>query len=326
MADHTHLLLSSSKYKYKMFFSLVIAFLLGYASARSILPPILEQEPLVHPPARDEAYHIPTVHESAVMARRILHVSNIGTLISTFPGSSESSLPRLTNDEEGENVQLHTAFERRPSDIAGSPIGLMEYYADCEPHGPGNPTLLAIDIATPYRNHAAGSNLSLHVRWWPRQTNTYLPSHSLLPSDNDENYDSEEIPTPHTPAALPRFNLHGRLEPISAADLLRHAVPACFMRAHPDSALWQPGNDIHKSQYVRFVVEHVYWFGGFGDRARIGWLPIEEWRGVTMREIAEARLPGEENEKMGVSLGRELNEDGRRKWLDRLNLRMLVDW
>ncbi len=69
------------------------------------------------------------------------------------------------------------------------------------------------------------------------------------------------------------------------------------MKAHPDSVLWQPGNDIHESDYVRFVVEHVYWFGGFGDRAQIGWLPIEEWRNVTMDEVAECRLPGEKGEK-----------------------------
>jgi hypothetical protein len=62
--------------------------------------------------------------------------------------------------------------------------------------------------------------------------------------------------------------------------------------------LWQPGNDIsHESEYMRLVVEHVYWFGGFGDRARIGWLPLEEWQNVTMEEIEACRLPGEEKDK-----------------------------
>lgn len=316
-------------YNSNMFVSLGIAALVGTASARSILPPVLEQDPLLHPPVRNEAYHIPTVHESAVMARRIMHLSTIGTLVSTFPGSFASSPQPLT--DEGEDGQLHTAFERRPSDIAGSPIGLMEYYANCEPHGPGNPILLAIDIATPYRNHAAGSNLSMHIRWWPTQTDTYVPSLSLLPSDTGNDDDDDKIPSPHTPAALPRFSLHGRLEPISAADLLDHDVPACFMRAHPDSVLWQPGNDIHTSRYVRFVVEHVYWFGGFGDRARIGWMPIDEWRGVTVREIAEARLPGEEDEEERGSggawqRGSAVGGSGRGgKWSDYLNLRRFAD-
>ncbi len=45
------------------------------------------------------------------------------------------------------------------------------------------------------------------------------------------------------------------------------------------------------------VVEEFYWFGGFGDRAYIGWIPIEEWRGVTEEEVANARLVGEKGYK-----------------------------
>lgn len=33
--------------------------------------------------------------------------------------------------------------------------------------------------------------------------------------------------------------------------------------------------------------------GGFGDRAYIGWIPIEEWRSVDKKEWEEARLVGE---------------------------------
>jgi hypothetical protein len=91
--------------------------------------------------------------------------------------------------------------------------------------------------------------------------------------------------------------LHGYLEPIDLKEVHNVALPACFLAKHPDSILWQPGNDIHTSKYVRLVVEHVYWFGGFGDRARIGWLPIEEWRNVTSKEIAEMRLPGEKKQR-----------------------------
>ena len=174
-------------------------------------------------------------------------------------------------------------LENRPSAVEGSPIGLMEYYADCEPTT-GNPVLLAISIATPFKNYQEGSNISLSVRWWPIETNYYAA-------------EDEDIPTPHTPAALPRFSLHGYLEPIPPVDLLKHVIPACFLKQHPDSLLWQPGNDIHTSQYMRLVVEHIYWFGGFGDRARIGWLPVEEWRNVTMEEVAKCRLPGEKKKE-----------------------------
>lgn len=246
-----------------------------------------------NPPVEDERYYeIPTIHESAIMARRIMHLSTLGNLVTAFPYQRSSDEPATQ--------------ENRPNGVEGSPIGLMvsntgrkrtlpkepttdaqqtkEYYADCESNG--NPTLLAINIATPFRNYDAGSNISLSVRWWPRASNIYSP---------DSGYD---IPTPRTPAALPRFSLHGRLEPISTSDLFRKFIPACFLRSHPDSVLWQPGNDIsHASEYMRLVVEHVYWFGGFGDRARIGWLPLEEWQGVTMEEIDECRLPGEEEKK-----------------------------
>lgn len=49
------------------------------------------------------------------------------------------------------------------------------------------------------------------------------------------------------------------------------------------------------------MVEEFYWFGGFGDRAYIGWIPIEEWRGVTEEEVANARLVGEKGYKGGGS-------------------------
>lgn len=161
-----------------------------------------------------------------------------------------------------------------------------KYYADCDPRS-GNPILLAINIATPYKNYADGSNISLSIRWWPKQETRY----SIWNNDDDE------IPTPHTPAALPRFSLHGRLERLSDDRLADGKIQKCFLRAHPDSIYWQPGNDVHESHYVQLVVDHVYWFGGFGDRARIGWLPMEDWRNLTMREVVEAELPGEEKRR-----------------------------
>ncbi|KAI7328894.1 hypothetical protein KC315_g6420 [Hortaea werneckii] len=277
-----------------------LAALASTASARSLLlPPILQQDPSYqHDPSPlkqddDEPFHFPTVHESAVMARRIMHLSSLSTLVTTFPVNTTTTTSPSSSDSSDFTSQELFAWQSRPEDLAGSPIGFMEYYSDCEP-ATGNPTLLAIDIATPYRNFAQGSNISMEIRWWPRQSTHYTSSsifdeESLPVKDRED----DDIPTPHTPAALPRFSLHGYLEPIPAADLATHLVPACFMRSHPDSVLWQPGNDIHSSQYVRFVVEHVYWFGGFGDRARIQWLPVEEWKGVTREEVEECRLPGE---------------------------------
>lgn len=38
----------------------------------------------------------------------------------------------------------------------------------------------------------------------------------------------------------------------------------------------------------------IYWVGGFGDRAYIGWIPVEEWENVTREEWEKIKLPGEQ--------------------------------
>lgn len=215
----------------------------------------------------ENGYKIPTPHESAIMARRMLRLESLGTLSTTFPNTTSSS-PDLS------------PLEQRPSDVAGLPFGLTEYFGDCEPTT-GNPTILAVTIASSIKNVAAGSNITLSLRWHP-PTNNY--------------------PWPRTPAALPRFALTGYLEPLSKKEIESgghrgEGIEECFRRYHPDSVIWMPGNDIHESHWVRFVVREVYWFGGFGDRAYIGWLPLEMWQGITEEEIEGCRLPGEVKKK-----------------------------
>lgn len=196
---------------------------------------------------------IPTVHESAVQARRILRLENIGTLSTVFPSSPAGSV------SENEN---------RPGGLGGVPIGLMDYYADCEPQS-GNPTILAIGIATSFKNVAAGSNITLSLRYHPQDGHW------------------------HSAAALPRYSLIGHLEEISESDVASAKLAACFVKSHPDAVAWLPGNRIHESHWVRLVVDQVYWIGGFGDRAYIGWIPVDEWTSVTEDEVDRCRLPGE---------------------------------
>lgn len=83
--------------------------LLSAASAKSILH-TKPQHIFSNPSAHDEGYRIPSVSESAAMARKIMHLTTIGDLVSVFPGPQGSEI--------GEQ-------ESRPQDIAGSPIGLM---------------------------------------------------------------------------------------------------------------------------------------------------------------------------------------------------------
>ncbi|KAJ4356341.1 uncharacterized protein N0V89_004373 [Didymosphaeria variabile] len=194
------------------------------------------------------SYRIPTVHESAVLARRILDIEKIATLSTIFPNT-------------------HTT-ENRPSDVGGSPIGLPDYFANCEPDT-GNPTILELPIATSFKNVQAGSNISLSLRWHAPYRHWY------------------------SVASVPRFSLVGYLEELTDEEVKEESIAACFVKKHPDAAAWLPGNRIHVSKWVRFVVQEIYWIGGFGDRAYIGWIPLEEWQSVTREEMEKARLPGE---------------------------------
>src|ERR1700760_985292 len=193
------------------------------------LPPAQNVLSLSEP--SDHTFRMPTVHESAVMARRILRLETIGTLSTSFPDSSSDY--------------------RRPKDVGGKPFALMDYFGDCESQG--NPTVLAMPIASNFRNVAAGSNMTLSLRWHP------------------------PVNRPYSAAEMPRFALIGYLERIDAGFREMARLGFCFGKAHPDAVLWMPGNRIHTSYWARMVVTEVYWLGGFGDRAYIGWIPIEEW-------------------------------------------------
>jgi hypothetical protein len=214
-------------------------------------------------PTEDGIFRIPTSYESAVMARRILHLTPRGTLSTIFPSSSN-------------------ALQNRPSGLQGMPIGLMDYIADCEETG--NPTILAINIATSFKNVAAGSNISLSLQWTP----LYPPESRI------EDLSSwEPKATSYSAANLPRFSLLGYLEKIDREAVEGLQLGKCFTKVHPDARHWLPGNRIHESEWVRLVVTHIYWIGGFGDRAYIGWILVEEWKNVTRAEWEGISLPGE---------------------------------
>ncbi|KAL8655338.1 MAG: hypothetical protein Q9210_000934 [Variospora velana] len=228
----------------------------------SFIPTTVAQKPqhiLANDPYLDA---IPTVHESAVQARRILNISSIATLSTVFP-----------------KYEHPAPLENRPRDLDGVPIGLIDYYASCDPI-PYEPTILAISIATSFKNARAGSNVTLSLR--------YHPPIDHPPDDDIYTY---------SPANLPRFSLVGHIEPVPAPEARQNGIDHCFFQRHPDAIAWRPGNAIHESWWARLVVEQIYWIGGFGDRAYIGWIPVEEWRGVTREEVEAARLVGEHGYK-----------------------------
>lgn len=169
------------------------------------------------------------------------------------------------------------------------PLGLLEYVADCEEEG--NPTFLAINIETTFRNVQGGSNISLAQQWTPP-----YPPDKRIKSNSWSDWlfgrteDAKET-VPYSAVNLPRFSLLGYIEKIDPA--ATKAMSQCFVDTHPDAKYWLPGNKIHESQFVRLVVTQVYWIGGFGDRAYIGWIPVDEWKNVTRKEWEVVRLPGE---------------------------------
>lgn len=257
--------------------------------------------PILEPPTSPHSNTdrpIPSSYESAVLGRRILSLTPLGTLATIFPKDYSSS---------------HETQDHRPPSVAGQPHSLMEYISDCETDSKGNPTLLAISIATSFRNIAAGSNVSLAVHWTPPhppvkriQSKSFtqrLLSFFGSSVEDVEDQDSKYDPLPYSAANLPRFSLLGHVERISPEQVQKDEISSCYTKAHPDARYWLPGNRIHTSYFARLVVDQIYWVGGFGDRAYIGWIPVEEWNKVTREEWEAVRLPGEKKGWREWSLG-----------------------
>lgn len=221
---------------------------LASSISAAVLPSVQNVLSIIDEP--EPQYQIPTVQESAILARRILRLENIGTISTTFPDRTHDT--------------------RRPESVNGKPFGLIDYFADCESEG--NPTLLAMPIASNFRNVNDGSNMTMSLQWHP-------------PVDH-----------PYSAAEMPRFALVGYLEAVRTSPIGAAKLVACFAKSHPDSVVWMPGNPIHTSYWSRLVVQEIYWLGGFGDRAYIGWIPLETFRNVTEEEIANVRLPGEKED------------------------------
>jgi hypothetical protein len=203
----------------------------------------------------DASFKFPTIRESAILARRLLALSPFGTLSTTFPN--------------------HISNPRIPSTVSNLPIGLPDYISACGTSSyASDPTLLAINIATSFRNALDGDykNVSMSIQWVSPHKECIV-------------------------ANLPRMALMGYLEPIVFTGQEEEGkLEKCFTDTHPDARWWLPSNPSspHASQWVRLVVKEIYWIGGFGDLNYIGWIPEETWRGVEEKEWKEAKLRGEE--------------------------------
>lgn len=228
-------------------------------SHASPLPSSIEIPLSAHAPS---PFSIPTRYESTVLGRRLLALSPTGVLSTIFPNDTDAASP----------------LSLPPSSVVNTPISLPDYLADCE--FSGNPTLLALGVSTSTKNAVAGSNVSLSLTWWDQYP---LYTHRQ----------------PWSAAALPRLSIIGYLEEIPLKVAKKTGIEECYTRVHGDSRLWLPGDReaAHQGKWVRLVAEEVYWIGGFGDRAFIGWFDPKEWRGVKEEEWKAVRLPGEGKEE-----------------------------
>jgi len=91
----------------------------------------------------------------------------------------------------------------------------------------------------------------------------------------------QHAPHMFSPVAHPRLSLIGKLKTIDGPDEAAR-LKRCYTARHPDAKIWTPGNKIHESYWVAFEVESVYWIGGFGNVAYIGWIPAELYRDVKL--------------------------------------------
>ncbi|CAL5869115.1 uncharacterized protein PFLUO_LOCUS3343 [Penicillium psychrofluorescens] len=245
--------------------------------------PSLELPQTNHPISSEDNADIltrPSWFTSTLMARRLLALSTSGVISTIFPDPLPPS-------------------DHAPASVAGLPVGLREYIADCDgalpaelSHGGnGDPTVLALRVGSTFKNIAAGSNLSLQVDWWDHLSDAGPVYPGLPPSL----------------AALPRVTLFGYLDtlPSPLPGDAAAALEKCFVEAHPDSKVWLPGTpgSPHASFWARLVVTQAYWIGGFGDVQQIGWFNVTEWKGIRRhgsvpgvgdgRGWEDVRLPGE---------------------------------
>ncbi|KAL2007519.1 hypothetical protein VTN00DRAFT_8957 [Thermoascus crustaceus] len=222
----------------------------------------------------------PSWFTSTLRARRMLALSKTGIVSTIFP----DHLPSTSS---------------APPAVAGLSIPLPEYIADCDEDlpdgngGEGNPTLLALRVATTFRNTAVGSNISLSLDWWDHldKTKPVYPGFPL------------------SAAGLPRVTLFGYVVPFPTplSNETKSTLESCYLSSHPDAAVWLPEKQgsPHSSFWARMVVTQAYWIGGFGDTQQIGWINMTEWAGIRRkgslpgvgdgRGWEDVRLPGEED-------------------------------
>lgn len=153
----------------------------------------------------------------------------------------------LAQESEGTLLSVYQEGVAPTPELVGTPIGIMEYFADCSTDG--SPTMLMLDIAPATRNYRAGSSLTLSLR--------------------DHAYDN--------PLQHGRMYLVGNVTEI-VDEKEADRVEQCFLKRHPDAEIVAPGRDVHSSKWFTMNVASLYYFGGFGNVSYIGFIPVDMYK------------------------------------------------
>lgn len=150
----------------------------------------------------------------------------------------------------GIGTLMSTYPEDHPQNsLRGLAIGLQEYFA---PYPNGDLLLLALPISPIYKNIDQSSSLSATIA---------IKDELGQLQRNGSNWAANRR----------RITLFGNLSPVT--DVVE--AKALYEKVHPDSSFWNGDNGPHDKLWVRFQTTQAYYFGGFGDRAAIGWLNME---------------------------------------------------
>jgi len=168
---------------------------------------------------------------------------------------------------EGIGTLISSYADDEPDDSLRSlPIGLQEYFA---PYPDGDLVLLVLPISPIYRNILGDSRRGVTLAIQDELGT--IQRKGMMWSANRR-----------------RLSVMGRLSVLLSEREQREAQKL-YEEMHPDSRMWDGPDGPHGSFWARLVVEKVFYFGGFGDRAAIGWIPPDLYRHAGFTPSPEAR-------------------------------------
>ncbi|PWZ00219.1 hypothetical protein BCV70DRAFT_200368 [Testicularia cyperi] len=172
------------------------------------------------------------------------------------------------------------ASDHPVSELAGLPITGPEYFAPCYPDS-GDLLFLGLTVSQTWRNilHSDTKNGTASIGSNPDPS---LPDRRHLDHPGSHHWAHGRPSWRKGMPSKGRATLFGHFELTNATEQpeLAHKLGKCYLRHHPDASHWAPGatDSPHVPFWASFVVDRVYWVGGFGDEHFIGWFNQSEWR------------------------------------------------